>query len=216
MASATRPAARNGRAHPERVLGIDPAAAGATGYAVLEADPSQKNEFRVLHYGAARPARGATAAIRLEGIHRLVASLLEEFLPGAVAVEAPFAALNVRSALLLAEVRGVVLLAAAQRHVPVESYSPREIKASVAGYGQASKEQMQVMVRSQLRMAELPEPHDAADALAVALCHIHSQRARARMGTALAPGPTAGGRADPQVSSSARPAGSGLRAARAR
>ena len=187
MASTARTPARNGRgAHPERVLGIDPAAAGATGYAILEADPARGNEFRVLRYGAVRPPRRASAAARLEGIHRLVAGLLEEFLPGAVAVETPFAALNIRSALLLAEVRGVVLLAAAQRRIPVESYSPREIKASVAGYGQASKEQIQVMVRSQLRLAELPEPHDAADALAVALCHIHSQRARARCQAALA------------------------------
>ena len=186
MASAARTPAHNDRgAHPQRVLGIDPAAAGATGYAILETDPARQNEFRVLHYGATRPLRNATAAARLEAVHRLVSGLLEEFLPGAVAVETPFAALNVRSALLLAEVRGVVLLAAAQRRVPVESYSPRQIKASVTGYGQASKEQMQVMVRSQLRLAELPEPHDAADALAVALCHIHSQRARARMGAAL-------------------------------
>jgi crossover junction endodeoxyribonuclease RuvC len=186
MASATRSGVWNSRGiHPHRVLGIDPAAAGATGYAVLEADATRQNEFHVLRCGAVKPSRHATPALRLEGIHRLVSGLLEEFLPGAVAVEAPFAALNIRSALLLAEVRGVVLLAAAQRQVPVESYSPREIKASVAGYGQASKEQMQVMVRSQLHLQELPRPHDAADALAVALCHIHSQRSRARMGTAL-------------------------------
>jgi crossover junction endodeoxyribonuclease RuvC len=197
MASAARSPAHNGRdAHPLRVLGIDPAAAGATGYAVLETNPARQNEFRVLHYGAKRPLRKATAAARLEAVHRLVCGLLEEFLPGAVAVETPFSALNVRTALLLAEVRGVVLLAAAQRNVPVESYSPRQIKASVTGYGQASKEQMQVMVRSQLRLAELPQPHDAADALAVALCHIHSQRARARMGAALPADSPAGARGD--------------------
>jgi len=165
-----------------RVLGIDPAAAGATGYAIVETDG---RACRVLHYGAARPPRAASPAARLEAVHRLVAGLLDEYSPGAVAVEAPFAALNVKSAMLLAEVRGVVLLAAAQGRVPVESYSPREIKASVAGSGQASKEQVQVMVRSQLRLAELPEPLDAADALAVALCHIHSYQAQMRMATAL-------------------------------
>ena len=167
---------------PERVLGIDPAAAGATGYAIIETDG---RACRVLRYGAVRPPRGASAAGRLASVHRLVAGLLEEYSPGAVAVEAPFAALNVKSALLLAEVRGVVLLAAEQGRVPVESYSPREIKASVAGYGQASKEQVQAMVRSQLQLAELPRPFDAADALAVALCHIHSRRARARMAAAM-------------------------------
>ena len=165
-----------------RVLGIDPASAGATGYAIVETDG---RACRVLHYGAARPPRAASAAGRLEAIHRLVARLLEEYSPGAVAVEAPFAALNVKTAMLLAEVRGVVLLAAEQGRVPVESYSPREIKASVAGFGQASKEQVQVMVRSQLRLEELPQPLDAADALAVALCHIHSRRAQIRMSAAM-------------------------------
>jgi crossover junction endodeoxyribonuclease RuvC len=165
-----------------RVLGIDPASAGATGYAIIETDG---RACRVLHYGAARPPRAASPEGRLEAIYRLVAGLLKEYSPGAVAVEAPFAALNVKSALLLAEVRGVVLLAAAQGRVPVESYSPREIKASVAGYGQASKEQVQVMVRSQLQLKEIPEPFDAADALAVALCHIHSRRAHTRMEAAM-------------------------------
>jgi crossover junction endodeoxyribonuclease RuvC len=165
-----------------RVLGIDPAAAGATGYAVIETDG---RECRALHYGALRPQRAASPAGRLEEIHRLVAKLVEEFSPGAVAVEAAFAALNVKSAMQLAEVRGVVLLAAAQGRVPVESYSPREVKASIAGYGNASKEQMQVMVRSQLRLAELPRPFDAADALAVALCHVHALRAQTRMAAAL-------------------------------
>jgi len=177
-----------------RVLGIDPASAGATGYAIVETDG---RACRVLHYGAARPPRAASPAGRLEAIHRLVARLLEEYSPGAVAVEAPFAALNVKSALLLAEVRGVVLLAAEQGHVPVESYSPREIKASVAGYGQASKEQVQVMVRSQLQLTELPQPLDAADALAVALCHIHSRRAQIRMAAAMGSGSARPARATP-------------------
>ncbi len=195
----------------DRVLGIDPAAAGATGYAVIESDPAKRDTFRVLHYGAVRPARGASPAGRLEGIHRLVAGLLEKYSPGAVAVEAPFFALNVKTALLLAEVRGVVLLAAEQGRVPVESYSPREIKASVAGHGNASKEQVQVMVRSQLQLEELPRPFDAADALAVALCHIHSRRARTRLDAALAPraaGPANGnGRGPSRGPGNGRPQG---------
>ena len=194
MASITRPLRA---ATPEplaapgvaRILGLDPAAAGATGFAVVETDG---RACRVLHYGAVKPKRNATPSARLEGIHTLVAKLLADFSPSAVAVESPFAAINIRSALLLAEVRGVVLLAAAQQQVPVESYSPREIKANVAGYGQASKEQVQVMVRSQLHLDELPQPHDAADALAVALCHIHSQRSRARVTRALSAGAASG------------------------
>ncbi len=94
-----------------------------------------------------------------------------------------------KTALKLAEVRGVVLLAAAQRDIPVCSYSPREVKASVAGYGHADKQQMQLMVRALLSMSETPEPADAADALAVALCHIQAAQFRARLdaGTSRAP-----------------------------
>jgi crossover junction endodeoxyribonuclease RuvC len=106
-------------------------------------------------------------------IHRLITELIQEYRPRAVALESVFAALNVKAALRLAEVRGVVLLAAAQAKVPAFSYSPRKIKATVASYGHASKEQVQQMVRALLSMSETPEPADAADALAVALCHIH-------------------------------------------
>jgi crossover junction endodeoxyribonuclease RuvC len=170
-----------------RVLGIDPACTGPTGYAVIETDPEGSGRCRALRYGAWRPARGASLAGRLRDIHKLVAGLVAEFAPGAVAVESAFAALNVRTALQLAEVRGVVMLAAAEGDIPVKSYSPREVKASLTGYGQASKEQMQEMVRSHLCLAERPEPSDAADALAIALCHIQAARAQARMAVATAP-----------------------------
>jgi crossover junction endodeoxyribonuclease RuvC len=169
-----------------RILGIDPAAAGPTGYGVVETDGRR---FRTLSFGALRAAkRGGDFGARLREIHARVVELIEEFAPDGVAVEAVFTALNMKTALKLAEVRGVVLLAAAQHAIPVHSYSPREVKASVAGYGHASKEQMQLMVRSQLRLSETPEPADAADALAVALCHIHGALARARIDAALAPG----------------------------
>jgi Holliday junction resolvasome RuvABC endonuclease subunit len=103
-----------------------------------------------------------------------------------------------RTALRLAEVRGVVLLAAEQNGVMVRSYSPREVKACVAGYGHADKKQMQMMVRALLSMPETPEPSDAADALAVALCHIQGEQLERRFGVeqALArkPAATARGR----------------------
>jgi crossover junction endodeoxyribonuclease RuvC len=99
-----------------------------------------------------------------------------------MAVESVFTALNMRTALRLAEVRGVVLLAAEQFGVEVYSYSPREVKACVAGYGQADKRQMQIMVRALLHMKELPEPPDAADALAVALCHLQAEVLERRYG----------------------------------
>src|ERR1700676_2680643 len=163
-----------------RVLGVDPAAAGPTGYGVVESDG---RHCRMLHYGALQVAaqrRKESLGAALQDVHALLCQLIEKFSPDAVAVEAVFAALNIRTALRLAEVRGVVLLAAAQHGVAVHSYSPREVKASVAGYGHADKRQMQLMVRALLSMTETPEPADAADALAVALCHLQAEQSRRR------------------------------------
>ena len=161
------------------VLGIDPAAAGATGFGIVERDG---NRCQMLRLGALRPAKPLAANRHLCHIHALISELIREFQPRAVAIESVFAALNIKAALRLAEVRGVVLLAAAQGDVPSFSYSPREVKATVAGYGHAGKEQVQQMVRALLRMTETPEPADAADALAVALCHIQIAEGRDRVG----------------------------------
>jgi crossover junction endodeoxyribonuclease RuvC len=139
----------------------------------------------VLRYGALRvdaKRQRASAGAALQDVHALLCQLIEEFNPNVMAVESVFTALNMRTALRLAEVRGVVLLAAEQRGIPVRSYSPREVKACVAGYGQADKKQMQMMVRAQLHMAEIPEPSDAADALAVALCHLQTDQLERRFG----------------------------------
>ena len=112
----------------------------------------------------------------------LIAALIQEFSAPAWRIESVFTALNVKTALRLAEVRGVVLLAAAQAGIPSFSYSPREVKATVAGYGHAGKEQVQQMVRALLSMSETPEPADAADALAVALCHMQAAESAERAG----------------------------------
>jgi crossover junction endodeoxyribonuclease RuvC len=177
------PSAPLARASKFRVLGVDPAVAGSTGYGVIE---FEGRAARMLHFGALKfPARLAFGA-RLREIHRVIAALVEKYSPDAVAVESVFTALNARTALKLAEVRGVVLLAAAQASIPAHSYSPREVKASVAGYGAASKLQMQQMVRVLLGLREAPEPDDAADALAVALCHAQLAQARERLAAATA------------------------------
>ena len=118
----------------------------------------------------------------LQDVHALLCELIKEFAPMAMAVESVFTALNMRTALRLAEVRGVVLLAAEQNGVVVRSYSPREVKACVAGYGHADKKQVQQMVRALLGMKETPEPSDAADALAVALCYIQAEKLERRFG----------------------------------
>jgi crossover junction endodeoxyribonuclease RuvC len=150
-----------------RVLGVDPAVAGATGYGVIELDG---NRARLMRFGALRLPASATFAVRLREIHFLISGLVEQFTPDAVAVE----------------MRGVVLLAAAQARIPAHSYSPREVKASVAGFGGASKQQIQQMVRSLLDLPVCPEPADASDALAVALCHAQASRARDRLSASFA------------------------------
>jgi len=165
-----------------RVLGVDPAAAGPTGYGIVESDGRR---CRMLHYGALKVAskrQEECAGAVLQAVHARVCGLIEQFSPDALAVESVFTALNMRTALRLAEVRGVILLAAAQHGVMVYSYAPRQVKASVAGHGHADKRQMQLMVRALLSMNETPEPSDAADALAVALCHLQTEQARRRFG----------------------------------
>jgi crossover junction endodeoxyribonuclease RuvC len=157
-----------------RVLGIDPAVTGPTGYGIIETDG---RHCRMLHYGALKVAskrQKECPGAALQDVHARVCGLIEQYSPDAMAVESVFTALNMRTALRLAEVRGVILLAAAQHNVLVYSYAPREVKASVAGYGHASKRQMQLMIRALLSMKETPEPADAADALAVALCHLQA------------------------------------------
>lgn len=165
-----------------RVLGVDPATAGPTGFGVVESDG---HCCRMVHYGALKVAvkrqKESPGAV-LEEVHRRMCWLIEEYSPDAIALESVFTALNMRTALRLAEVRGVILLAAAQHGVAVSSYAPREVKASVAGHGHADKRQVQVMVRALLAMTEIPEPADAADALAVALCHMQALEARQRFG----------------------------------
>jgi crossover junction endodeoxyribonuclease RuvC len=165
-----------------RVLGIDPASAGPTGFGIIESDGRR---CHMLHYGAlkvtAKRQKECAGAV-LQDVHARVCGLIEEYSPDAMALESVFTALNMRTALRLAEVRGVILLAAAQHDVMVYSYAPREVKASVAGHGHADKRQMQMMVRALLTMNETPEPSDAADALAVALCHLQTEQARQRFG----------------------------------
>jgi crossover junction endodeoxyribonuclease RuvC len=177
-----------------RVLGIDPASAGPTGFGIVESDGRR---CHMLHYGALKVAakrQKDCAGAVLQDVHARVCGLIEEFSPDALAVESVFTALNMRTALRLAEVRGVILLAAAQHGLTVYSYAPREVKASVTGHGHADKRQMQMMVRALLSMNETPEPSDAADALAVALCHLQTEQARQRFGlprtNALAKPPT--------------------------
>ncbi len=153
-----------------RVLGVD-CGTRSTGYGVIELAGGR---CRMLTYGAIRTSPSLELPRRLQKIYRQLKTLAQKFAPDVMAVETVFTAANVRSALKLAQVRGVALLAAAEAGVPVSEYSALEVKSGVVGYGRAEKHQVQLMVRQLLRLDAIPEPDDAADALAVALCHLHT------------------------------------------
>jgi len=159
-----------------RVLGVD-CGSIVTGVGVIEANG---RGYRLLHFGAIRPLPSLPFPARLAHIYRELGALVDRFHPHSVALEQVFQARNVKSALQLSQVRGVVQLAAALAGLPVREYSALSVKKSVVGYGQAEKHQVQRMVQRLLGLRSVPEPADASDALAVALCHLHAETVRLR------------------------------------
>jgi crossover junction endodeoxyribonuclease RuvC len=162
-----------------RVLGIDPGTA-ATGYGVVE---EREGGLHAVRFGAITSPASLPFAQRLLRIYRDLRILLTDLRPDCAAVEAVFFARNVQSALRLGQARGVALLALAEAGIPIHEYSALEIKQAVTSYGQAQKEQVQAMVRLLLHLPEAPHPADAADALAVAICHQQAARLQARLRT---------------------------------
>ena len=154
-----------------RIFGIDPGSE-RTGYGCVETDGRRHH---LIACGAITMAAGDSFPARLARIHRELASLLESHRPECVAVESLFYAVNARSALKLGHARGVAILAAVEAGCEVVEYTPTEIKRAVVGYGRAEKHQVQQMIKLLLGMSKVPSPHDAADALAVAICHLHSR-----------------------------------------
>jgi crossover junction endodeoxyribonuclease RuvC len=154
-----------------RVFGIDPGS-DRTGYGCVETDGSR---HRLVTCGAISTPAAATFPEKLLVIHSRLAALLRECRPDSVAIENLFHATNVRSALKLGHARGVAMLAAVETGVTIAEYTPAEIKRAVVGYGRAEKTQVQQMIKLLLGLADVPSPHDAADALAVAICHVHAQ-----------------------------------------
>jgi crossover junction endodeoxyribonuclease RuvC len=150
------------------VLGIDPGTL-VTGYGVVTGRGSMR---RHIASGTIPNRAGTPLADRLEQIYNGLVELIAAYNPTEVAIETAFYGKNVRSALMLGHARGVSILAAAQRHLPLSEYTPREIKKAVVGNGNASKQQVQFMVKSLLLLNERRMPFDASDALAVALCHL--------------------------------------------
>jgi crossover junction endodeoxyribonuclease RuvC len=151
------------------VIGIDPGTA-ATGYGVVHASGSA---LRALDAGVIETASATPLERRLALIHERVAVLLDEHLPDAMAVEAVYFGQNARSALAVGHARGAALLAAGQRNVECASYTPQQVKGAVCGHGRAEKAQVQRMVARLLGLGELPRTDHAADALALAVCHLN-------------------------------------------
>ena len=154
-----------------RVLGID-CGGEYTGYGVVEIRATGK--LCCLTCGAIKLSTREALPRRLSKIYSQLGTIISEHQPDEVAIEDVFYALNVKSALKLGQVRGVAMLAAATAGLEVAEYSPLSIKSSVVGYGRAEKQQVQHMVTRLLDLAEPPEPMDASDALAIAICHLHT------------------------------------------
>jgi crossover junction endodeoxyribonuclease RuvC len=154
-----------------RIFGIDPGSE-RTGYGCVETDGRR---LRLVFCGAITAPAADLFPQRLARIHRELAVLLASSGADCVAVENVFHAINARSALKLGHARGVAILAAVEAGCDVVEYSPAEVKRAVVGYGRADKNQVQQMIKLLLGLDEAPSPHDAADALAVAICHIHSR-----------------------------------------
>lgn len=157
-----------------RVFGID-CGTECTGYGVVESDDAAREPRLIsLAFGGVRLPKKLPLPQRLALVYAELTTMLTIYQPDVVAIEEVFYSVNAKSALKLGQVRGVALLAAANQGLPVAEYAPLKIKSSVVGYGLAQKEQVQFMVARLLMLEAVPEPADAADALAVAICHLHT------------------------------------------
>jgi crossover junction endodeoxyribonuclease RuvC len=154
-----------------RALGID-CGTECTGYGVVEIDA--RDELHCISYGGITFVRHAHMAEKLRTIFERLTGVIEEHRPDQVAIEDVFYAVNVKSALKLGQARGVAMLAAASKGLPVAEFAPLSIKSAVVGYGKAEKQQVQLMVARLLGLEAIPQPADAADALAIAICDLHT------------------------------------------
>jgi crossover junction endodeoxyribonuclease RuvC len=157
-----------------RILGVDPGTI-TLGYGVID---SSSGELTAVSYGAIKCKEKLPLPERLSYLYDKLNRVIDEYHPDVLAVESPFVADNAKSALAIGKAQAVAILAAAQRHIPVFEYTPRAIKSHVADYGASSKEQMQEMVKFLLGLDDIPQPNDAADALAVAICHCRESQLR--------------------------------------
>lgn len=154
------------------VLGIDPGSDRA-GYAFVDEVNKAQN---LVSYGCITTQRGTSEGARLSELYREINKLFSSFKPDFAALESIFFTTNAKTVIQVGQARGVILLAACEHHVPVVTYSPLEVKLAVSGYGRADKAQVQQMVKSILKLPKIPEPDDAADAVAIALTHCFSYK----------------------------------------
>ena len=160
-----------------RVLGVD-TGSRITGYGVIDIDGA---DCVFVDCGTIRVSVGDALSLRLKTIHQRMAAIILELKPDEAVFESVFHSANVQSALKLGHARGVCIHAAAAADLPVFEYSPAEVKMAVTGYGRAEKPQVQQMVRALLKLKDSPDSFDASDALAVALCHAHTNRYKKTM-----------------------------------
>ena len=156
----------------KRVIGVDPGLT-ITGFGILDYKGGQ---IRTVAFGTIKPPAKESLPNRLEYLNSHMTELLEKFEPNAFAIEDTFFSQNLKSALLLGQARGVLLLAAASKGIPSMDYAPRKVKQSVVGNGAADKTQVQYMVQQILKMDEPPKPLDVSDAFAIGLCHINQNK----------------------------------------
>lgn len=156
------------KSRSRKILGIDPGTL-VTGYGIIAVDDNR--QFEVIDYGCVRPPSSNPLTLRYKIIFQAIEALLDQHRPEAVAVETQYIHKNPQSGIKLGMARGMVVLAAALREIPIFEYAPSRAKQAVVGNGRASKVQVQSMVQMLLSLPELPQPEDAADALALAICH---------------------------------------------
>ena len=156
----------------QRVIGVDPGL-NITGFGILD---YKGGDVKVVAYGTIKPPAKESLPNRLEYLNSHMTELIERFEPHAMAIEDTFFSQNVKSALLLGQARGVLLLAAASRGIPSVDYAPRKVKQSVVGNGAADKKQVQYMVQQILKMDKPPKSLDVSDALAIGLCYINQNK----------------------------------------
>lgn len=155
-----------------RILGIDPGFA-ITGYSIID---YQGNKFKLIDSGAVTTKAGESFPLRLTKIYDDLSMIIDEYKPDAISVEELFFNNNVKTAINVAQARGVVLVVGCQKQIPIYEYTPLQIKQAVAGYGRADKIQVQKMVKAILNVEKLPKLDDTTDSMAAAICHAHSAR----------------------------------------